>query len=125
MDNTSKTVIWRDSEGGTDYMVRIKKFFLDEVIDGASHVPHPAFVVGGKEVDEICISKYANAVRGIKPYSLPYRQGPTILLCFNKAIGLCERKGKGWHLMTNAEWAAIELWCLKAGTLPSLKNRMP
>ena len=30
--------------------------------------------------------------------------------------------GPGWHMMTNAEWAAIALWCWKNGTMPRGNN---
>ena len=45
-------------------MVWIEKFYLDEVIEGASHRPHPAFVVDGHELDGIWISKFQNVVEG-------------------------------------------------------------
>jgi hypothetical protein len=112
--NTEK---WTDKNGGTDYMVRVPKFRLCEVIDGASDNVHPAFIVGGKEVDAIYISKYQSAVYNGIPYSLPY-QKPAVSVTFDEALKLCEDKGEGWHLMSNAERAAIALWCLKNGTLP-------
>ena len=42
--------------------IYIKKFYLDDVIDGAAHIPHPAFIVEGKELDGIYISKFQNAL---------------------------------------------------------------
>ena len=39
-------------------MVCIKKFYLDEMIDEALHVPHTTFIVAGAELDEV--SLYAN-----------------------------------------------------------------
>jgi hypothetical protein len=111
------TVKINHKDGGADYLVRIPKFRLSDVMDGASDTVHPAFIVGGKEVDEICISKYQNAVYYGKAYSLPYQKAATEI-GFDKAAAACEAKGAGWHLMTNAEWAAVALWCRKNGTLP-------
>ena len=47
----SKNEIITDKYGNASVMVYIKKFYLDDVIDGASHIPHPAFIVDGKELD--------------------------------------------------------------------------
>ena len=115
------TVKMRDRNGGTDFMVRIPKFKLSDVLDGASDTVHPAFIVGGKEVDEIYISKYQNSIHNRLPYSLPYSlpfQKAATRISYADAVRACALKGKGWHLMSNAEWAAIALWCLKNGTLP-------
>ena len=115
------TVKMRDRNGGTDFMVRIPKFKLSDVLDGASDTVHPAFIVGGKEVDEIYISKYQNSIHNRLPYSLPYSlpfQKAATCISYADAVRACALKGKGWHLMSNAEWAAIALWCLKNGTLP-------
>ncbi len=113
----NNTVLMRDQYGNTDVMVRIPKFKLSDVIDGASDTVHPAFIVGGKEVDEIYISKYQNSIHNRLPYSLPYQKAATQIR-YTDAIRACALKGRGWHLMSNAEWAAIALWSRKNGTLP-------
>lgn len=69
---------------------------------------HPAFDVEGKEVSEIWIGKYPGSYgNGGVPISLPnanpileHVDGP--ILC-----EMVEKKGAGWHQITNAEWAAI------------------
>jgi len=111
------TIKMHDQNGGTDFMVRVPKFKLSEVIVGASDTVHPAFIVNGKEVDEIYISKHQNTVCNGTAYSLPY-QRPATNITYDAALEACRRKGEGWHLMSNAEWAAIALWCLKNGTIP-------
>ncbi len=113
----NNTVLMRDQNGNVDVMVRIPKFKLSDVIDGASDAVHPAFIVGGKEVDEIYISKYPNSIYNRLPYSLPYQKAAT-RISYTDAIRVCALKGRGWHLMSNAEWAAIALWSRKNGTLP-------
>lgn len=116
----NNTVLF-DDRGMPSIMVRIPKFKISDVIDGGSQNTHPAFIVNGVEKDEIFISKYQNVVIGDRAYSLPM-QDPRTSVNFDQAIQYSENKGKGWHLMTNAEWAAIALWCLKNGTLPRGNN---
>lgn len=51
----------------------IPKFYLDEVIRGTSHTLHPAFVVNGKELDGIYVSKIQNVVIDGRAHPLPGR----------------------------------------------------
>lgn len=106
-----------DDLGRPSVMVRIPKFNISDVIEGGSNSPHPAFIVNGVEVDEILISKYENIIMQERAYSLPMRD-PATYVTFDQAKKYCENKGRGWHMMTNAEWAAIALWCQKNGFLP-------
>ena len=46
-----------DNAGRPSIMVPVPKFNLSEVIAGAPDTPHPAFMVGGKEINEVWISK--------------------------------------------------------------------
>lgn len=110
-----------DDVGKPSVMVAVPKFYLDEVIDGAGHTVHPAFIINGVEQDVIYISKYQNIVENGRAYSLPM-QSPRDIINFYDSYNACKQKGKGWHLMTNAEWAAIALWCKKNGTMPKGNN---
>ena len=110
-----------DDIGKPSVMVAIPKFYLDEVIDGASHTVHPAFIVNGVEQNVIYISKYQNIVENGRAYSLPMKS-PQTYVSFDQAYNYCKSKGTGWHLMTNAEWAAIALWCRKNGSMPRGNN---
>ena len=112
----SNTVVYDDA-GLPSFMVRIPKFKVNEVIPGGSDTTHPAFIINGTEVPEIFISKYQNVVKNGCAYSLP-GQDPCTYVTFDQAKSFCESKGKGWHLMSNAEWAAISLWCQNNGFLP-------
>ncbi|MDI3547873.1 MAG: hypothetical protein PWR10_1525 [Halanaerobiales bacterium] len=114
------TVIY-DDKGYPSIMVAIPKFYLDDVIDGAPHEVHPAFKVNGEIKDVIYISKYQNVVHDGRAYSLPM-QDPKVYANFNDAMQYCTAKGQGWHLMTNAEWAALALWAKKNGTMPRGNN---
>lgn len=110
-----------DDIGNPSVMVAIPKFYLDEVIDGASHTVHPAFVINGIEQEFIYISKYQNIVEDNRAYSLPIN-APKTWVTFDQAWDYCKNKGAGWHLMTNAEWAAVALWCKKSGIMPKGNN---
>jgi hypothetical protein len=73
------------------------------------------------EKDEIYISKFQNIVMNGRAYSLPFKD-PTVYTTFDQALSYCYAKGNGWHLMSNAEWAAIALWCKKNNFMPRGNN---
>lgn len=98
-------------------MVRIPKFLSSDVLEGAPETAHPMFMVEGAEKPEIYISKYQNMVMHGRAYSLPFKV-PAMGMTFDEALTYSEAKGHGWHLMTNAEYAGIMLWCVKNGFLP-------
>lgn len=110
-----------DDKGLPSVMVYIPKFKISDVINGGSDSTHPAFIVNGKEIDGIYISKYQNIIQNGRAYSLPC-EDPKASLNFDTARQACEAKGTGWHLMTNAEWAAIALWCRRHGCMPKGNN---
>jgi sulfatase modifying factor 1 len=116
-----KNTVLLDDVGMPSIMVRIPKFYLDEVITGAANTVHPAFIVNGVEKEEIFISKFQNIVLNDRAYSLPFKD-PKDYTTFDQALTYCKNKGDGWHLMTNAEWAAIALWCKKNGFMPRGNN---
>ena len=109
-----------DDLGNPSVMVKIPKFTYEDLgLPGSG--THPAFIVDGKEIPYIYISKYQNIVENGRAYSLPY-QRPHHTVTFDQAKEFCEAKGKGWHLMSNAEWAAIALWCKKNECMPYGNN---
>lgn len=116
-----KNTVVLDDLGMPSIMVKIPKFNLSDVIDGAPNTTHPAFIVDGVVKDEILISKYQNIVVNDRAYSLPMKD-PRVYVNFDQAVQYCKNKGAGWHLMTNAEWAAIALWCKKNGYMPRGNN---
>jgi hypothetical protein len=95
-----------DNQGEPSVMVAIPKFKIGSDV-------HPAFLkANGDEIDVIWVSKYQNIVVNSRGYSLPYqnpRTGDEGTTDFDAAAGFCSAKGAGWHLMTNAEWAAIAM----------------
>jgi sulfatase modifying factor 1 len=116
-----KNTVLYDDQGNPSIMVVIPKFYLDDVITGASHTVHPAFIVNGVEKPYIYISKYQNIVQNSRAYSLP-GQDPATYVNFDQALSYCYTKGQGWHLMSRAEWAAISLWCKKNNFMPRGNN---
>jgi hypothetical protein len=114
------TVLY-DDQGNPSVMYRLPKFNLDDVVDTWPNEPHPAFIVNGVVKDEIFISKYQNIIKNSRAYSIP-NQDPATSINFDTARAASFAKGTGWHLMTNAEWAAIALWCRKNGYEPRGNN---
>ena len=112
-----KNTLISDDAGLPSVMVRIPMFLRSDVLPGEADEPCSAFIVGGRVLDCIYISKYINIIKNGRAYSLPGRE-PTHTVTIGEARDACAAKGRGWHLMTNAEWAAIAHWCVKNGTPP-------
>lgn len=64
------------------------------------------FKINGKIVPAILISQFHNTILQGVPVSLPYQQ-PAHSVNMSDAMRLCKEKGKGWHLMTNAEYTYL------------------
>ena len=110
-----------DVDGYPSIVVKFDKKQIADLITDGSASTHPAFIVNGVEVPAIYISKYQNFVMNGKAYSLPFKD-PAVYVNFDQAKQYCEAKGAGHHLMTNAEWAAIALWCRKNNCMPRGNN---
>ena len=109
-----------DDMGRPSVMVKIPKATYEDLgLPGTG--TFPAWIVNGKEVPYIYISKYQNVVVDGRAYSLPY-QVPATYTNFDQAVECCQAKGAGWHLMSNVEWQAIALWCAKHECMPSGNN---
>lgn len=110
-----------DVTGLPSVLVYIPKFKNSDVLEGGDDSTHPAFIVNRQEIPGFYYSKYQNHVNNGVAYSLP-AEDPTASITFDTAISRCTAKGAGWHLSTNAEWAAIALWCKKNGFMPYGNN---
>lgn len=110
-----------DDTGLPSVLVYIPKFKNSDVLEGGDDSVHPAFIVNGKQIPGFYYSKYQNHVNSGVAYSLP-AEDPTANITFDTALARCTAKGAGWHLSTNAEWAAIALWCKKNGFMPYGNN---
>lgn len=103
-------VVIFDDKGIPSIMVRFEK-------PQDAEVTPAMFVIGGKEVDAIYISKYPNTVINGRAYSLPMVD-PTVNINFDEAVQACRAKGEGWHLMTAVEWEYILNQSREKGILP-------
>jgi hypothetical protein len=107
------TVLY-DSQGFANYMRIIPKFRCEDISANLGTGVHPAFIVGGVEKNEIFLGQY-NAVNmnglGVSQPSM----APYVSINFDNSKLACTNKGTGWHMMTNWEWAAVALWCIKNG----------
>ena len=109
-------VVKTDDTDLPSVLVYIPKFKNSDVLTGGNDSTHPAFIVNGVEIPGFYYGKYQAKVYNSVAYSLP-GEDPTASINFDTARARCEAKGAGWHLSTNAEWAAIALWCKKNGFL--------
>ena len=114
-------VVEIDDTGLPSVLVYIPAFKNSDVLTGGNDSVHPAFIVNGVQISGFYYSKYQNCQNGGVAYSLP-AEDPQANINFDTALAYCEAKGHGWHLSTNAEWAAIALWCKKNGFMPYGNN---
>lgn len=116
MINANNVVVF-DEAGIPSIMVCFTKEKNSDLFPGGSDTTHPMFIIDGKEVDEIFISKYPNTIINGKAYSLPYMK-PATGLTNEQAAKACFSKGPGWHLMTLPESAFLVLDSKRKGTPP-------
>ena len=116
-----KNTVLYDSKGYPSIMAVIPKFNVQDIDASLGTGVHPAFVVGGVEKSEIFVGKFLATTHDGVALSLP-GMNPARSINYDSAHALCRAKGPGWHLMTNAEWAALALWCYKNGFMPRGNN---
>lgn len=112
-----KNTVLYDDKGYPSVMVVIPKFKLEDIDASLGTGVHPAFIVNGTEKPEIFVGKFHAFLHDGQALSLP-GQAATVSKTFDQALDACAAKGPGWHLMSNAEIAAIALWCWKNGFMP-------
>ena len=107
--------------GKTESFWKLDAFYLDDVVTGADHILHPAFYISGVEQPYIAIGRYQATVIDNVAHTL-YNSTPTRAITRADARTACAAAGLGFHMMTNAEWAALTLWLKKNGQLPYGNN---
>lgn len=112
-----RNTVLLDDIGMPSIVVPFPKLTYADVMTGGTQDPLPAFTVDGREIAVIYESKFQNIVVNDRAYSLPMKD-PRAWITFDAALEACRNKGAGWHLHTNALWAAIQNWCLKNNTVP-------
>ncbi|MDR1218654.1 MAG: formylglycine-generating enzyme family protein [Treponema sp.] len=112
-----KVYVKYNVNGDPLYMVRIPKFNIEHIDASLGSGVHPAFVVDGVIKNEIFIGACQAIFEKGCAISIP-GQSPKTSVNFDQAKTACVANGPGFHLMTNWEWAAIALWCVKNGFQP-------
>jgi hypothetical protein len=105
------TVLYDEAEIPS-FMLRVPRFNVETIDSAMGRGVHPAFVVNGKEVDEIFIGQVPATLLDGRGYSLPGRSAKTSIT-FDEAREACAKKGKGWHLTNSWEYAALVAYVVK------------
>ncbi len=108
-----QTVLYTEKDQPT-YMNVIPAFRCEELGPEFGVGVHPAFIVGGVEKSEIFVGTYQAVIRNGEALSLP-GEDPTVNVDFDQARAACAAAGRGHHLATNWDWAAVALPCAKNG----------
>ncbi len=107
------------TQGGMpSYFFVLPKFNLEDIDASLGQGTHPAFIINGQEVSRIFVGMFLGVVKNLELLSLP-QLAPQRSITLENAAQYARNCGGGFHLITNAEWAAIALWCLKNEWLPS------
>jgi len=109
-----KQVVLCSAKGQPTYMTVIPAFNCEDLGPEFGTGLHPAFMVDGVAKREIYIASYEAIIRDGEALSLP-GEDPATGINLDTARAACTAAGPGFHLMTNWEWAAIALWCIKNG----------
>ncbi|MDR1251491.1 MAG: hypothetical protein LBK62_04920 [Treponema sp.] len=107
----SVTVMYDDFDIPS-YMLRIPRFNEETIDSSLGRGVHPAFMVDGKEVEEIFIGQVNATIIDGRAYSIPGERA-TRSINFDEARESCAKKGKGWHLLNNWEYAALVMHLVK------------
>lgn len=110
-----------DDKDEPSVMVYIPAFRLCDVLSTSDTSVHPAFRMNGKEIAGFYMGKYQTKHYNGRAYSLP-AQDPSASQNYDQFRQQAAAKGAGWHEITNAEWAAVALWCHKNGCEPKGNN---
>ena len=113
-----QTVLYT-AKGQPSFMNIIEKFDLS-VIDPTLSGTHPAFIINGVEVSRILVGTYTASLINGELLSLPNRQPSTPALA--AAVTAARAGGDGFHVMTNAEWSAVQMQCYALGFNPKGNN---
>ncbi|WP_373220923.1 hypothetical protein [Mediterraneibacter gnavus] len=97
-----KAVVVTDETGLPNFMTM---FYMEPGSCPPEEVPD-MFRVNEKTVAAVLISQFTNTViKGIAA-SLPY-QKPAKSMTHDESVEACRKKGKGWHMLTNAEFVYL------------------
>jgi hypothetical protein len=103
--------------GQPSYFRWIPKFTLGAIDASLGSGVHPAFIVDGIERDGLWIGMYPGVVKNGELLSLP-GVDPAASQPYTYFVNAARACGAGFHVMTNAEWAAVALLTAKSGPQP-------
>ena len=104
-----QTVLYT-ARGNPTFMNIIPAFNGPDVDAGLPAGLHPMFTVGGVAKSQIMIGTYLGVVKDGELLSLP-NQDPANSLNHDQFVAYARACGTGHHLMTNAEFSGMALWC--------------
>lgn len=110
------TVLYTATKQPT-FMHVVPRFNLDDIDPSLGGGVHPAFIVGGVEKSEIFIGSYPGIVKNGELLSLS-GVDPKAAANHDYFVNAARAAGPGFHVTTNAEYAALALWCWKNGYQP-------
>lgn len=110
------TVIYT-AKGQPCYMYVLAKDDLATACAALGISTHPAFIVNGVTKSELLIGQYLGATVNGEFLSLPGAE-PDWWAIHDTFVSTSRANGAGFHMMTNAEWAAVALWCYYNGFQP-------
>lgn len=116
----SKRTVLFDDLGYPSVMNVFPMLFLSE-LGFTGNTPHPAWIVNNNQIPEFYLSTFLNIIENNRAYSLPGFD-PQCYKNHDDFKQVCQNKGSGWHMESNAEWSAVALWCKKNGTIPRGNN---
>lgn len=105
------TVLYDEHEMPS-YMLVIPRFDAADIDSSLGAGTHPAFVVNGEEKSELFIGQVPACIMDGIACSLPNEEY-RYYINHADARAACAAKGKGWHLVTAWEWAALTFWIVK------------
>lgn len=108
-ESAGRITVKYDKNGNPSYMLVVPKFSCETIDSALGCGTHPAFIVDGKEVEQIYIGICGATIVDGCACSLPWKT-PRTDIDFDKARASCEEKGKGWHLFNAWEYAAVVSW---------------
>ena len=127
--SAGRNVVLFNKVGMPSVMCRLKAVTLKDLNPAWPERFHPAFVRGSEAIPQIYVAKYQaiTVEDGGVTYAISLRgRDPRTNITFDNARAYCSNNNaedeKTWHLMTNAEWAYLALWCKANGYWPRGNN---
>ncbi|MDD3884564.1 MAG: SUMF1/EgtB/PvdO family nonheme iron enzyme [Gallionella sp.] len=114
--NGKNTVLYT-AKGQPCYMNVLQRTDLAAAATALGLANYPAFTVNGVLKSELLIGQHIGSSSNGEMVSQPGVR-PVNTITHDAAVALARANGAGWHVMTNAEWAALIHWCILNGFMP-------